>query len=311
MYEGSSERSLSDSILKTLIYYDIFSYPLTPDEVFQFLPTNGVTKEDVNKELISLTRQSVIFNSGRFYSIQNNPALSTRRQKGNALAMHKMDKARQRARLIGRFPFIRSVMISGSLSKGFMDEKSDIDFFIVTEAGRLWIARTLLVAFKRVFLRNSHKYFCVNYFIDSMHLEIEEKNIFTATELATLIPMVNAEIYKDLVSCNRWLKSFFPNYSARSTAGISDYKETTLKRFLESILNSFSGKRLEEYFKAMTYNRWKKLHQKNLPASDFDIAFKTNDHTSKGHPQNFQRKVIELYQRKIANFPSLKETTGV
>ena len=46
-----------------------------------------------------------------------------------------------------------------------------------------------------------------NYFVDSQHLEIEEKNIFTATELATLIPACNKEIYNTLIDTNSWMKS--------------------------------------------------------------------------------------------------------
>ena len=79
--------------------------------------------------------------------------------------------------------------ISGSLSKGYYDDDGDIDFFIITSPKRLWIARTFLILYKKIFLLNSRKYFCVNYFISSNALEIEEKNIFTATELTTLLPM--------------------------------------------------------------------------------------------------------------------------
>ena len=100
-----------------------------------------------------------------------------------------MHKALRNARLIFHFPFTRAIMISGSLSKNYADEASDVDYFIIVKPGRLWIARTLLIIYKRIFLMNSKKYFCVNYFIDEDHLEIEEKNLFTAVELTTLIPI--------------------------------------------------------------------------------------------------------------------------
>jgi hypothetical protein len=100
----------------------------------------------------------------------------------------------------------------GLMAKGYMDEKSDLDFFVVTAPGRLWIARTILVMYKRLFLFNSHKYFCVNYFVDEVHLEIEEKNLFTSTELATVIPLSGATLYGNLMQANPWLRLFFPNY---------------------------------------------------------------------------------------------------
>ncbi len=128
---------------------------------------------------------------------------------------------KSRPKLISRFPFVRAVLASGSLSKGYMDEKSDIDFFIITAPHRLWIARTLLVLYKRLFLGGSHKHFCVNYFVDEDHLEIEEKNLFTATELATVLPLYGAEQYKSLIKTNGWVRDFFPNYIARSTENVS------------------------------------------------------------------------------------------
>ena len=42
------------------------------------------------------------------------------------------------------------------------------------------------------------KNFCINYFVDSENLEIQEKNIFTATELVTLLPTFGREMYENL-----------------------------------------------------------------------------------------------------------------
>jgi hypothetical protein len=76
------------------------------------------------------------------------------------------------------------------LSKNFADERADIDYFVVTKANRLWIARTLMHLFKKLtFLVGKQHYFCMNYFVDEEALTIQEKNLFTAVEVATLIPV--------------------------------------------------------------------------------------------------------------------------
>ena len=41
-------------VLKTLLYYDIFNYPLKSEEVFQFLGTNSITEDDVRTTLDAL-----------------------------------------------------------------------------------------------------------------------------------------------------------------------------------------------------------------------------------------------------------------
>ena len=117
--------------------------------------------------------EGIIFQFGLYYQTQNEPDWSLRRQECNRRADRILPVAQRMARLIGSFPFIRGVFVSGSLSKHSMKADSDIDFFLITEPGRLWLARTLLVVFKKIFLFNSHKYFCVNYFVDTKHLEVD------------------------------------------------------------------------------------------------------------------------------------------
>lgn len=294
--------TLNGYVIRTLLYYDIFNYPLKGSEVFRFLGVNSVTEKDVVHSLDTLADQQYVFRFGEYYSVQPLESNVKRRLKGNSEAERYLKIAKKKARLIARFPFVRAVMASGSLSKGYMDETSDLDFFIVTKPGRLWVTRMLLVMYKRIFLFNSHKYFCVNYFVDHDHLEIEEKNIFTATELATLIPLYGKEYYEDLQRSNPWLKNIFPNYRPRSVEDIPSSKRNLLKKLLEKMLNNSFGEALDAFFLRLTLGRWKKIYQKEYAESDFNIAFKSRKHASKNHPRHFQRKVTERYEEKLAEF---------
>jgi hypothetical protein len=267
--------------------------------VFCFLGVNSVSETDVSQALNRLAEQRYLFQFRNFYSIQSNELLLERRLKGNEQAERSLPLARKKAKLISKFPFVRAVMASGSLSKNYMDERSDLDFFVVTAPGRLWIARTLLVIYKRIFLFNSHKYFCANYFIDELHLEIEEKNQFTATELTTLIPLFNRDLYIKLLEANTWVKQFFPNTNRRETDLTGDVTPSHLKRFLEKIL-SISW--LEIYFMNISQNRWKKKYEKKYADADFQVAFKTKLHVSKNHPNQYQTKIMDLYLQKLKEF---------
>jgi hypothetical protein len=292
--------ALAEQVIKTLLYFDIFNYPLKATEVFKFVGMKETTYEDVTLCLNRLAKKKHIFQIGEFYSLQENQKNVTRRIKGNAQAEKWLPVARSRARLIACFPYVRAVMASGSLSKGYMDAKSDLDFFIVTTPNRLWVARTLLVLYKRVFLFNSHKQFCVNYFIDSTHLEIEEKNLFTATEIATLIPLYNSNCYADLLASNKWIYDYLPNFSPRTYhAGPPSYPY--LQRLLEFLIEPLSTA-LGKLFMKITFRRWEKMYLKSYDKDDFDIAFKTNAHVSKNHPNFFQKKVLDLYQNKVSDY---------
>ena len=296
------DTNLKVHVLKTLLYYDIFNYPLKSKEVFHFLGTNSITEEHVHRTLDTLANEVLIYRFGNLYSLNPNETNIKRRVRGNNEAEKCLLVAQKKAKLISKFPFVRGVLASGSLSKGYMDEKSDIDFFIITAPRRLWIARTLLVLYKRLFLGGSHKHFCVNYFVDEDHLEIEEKNLFTATELATVIPLYGSELYSKLIETNDWLKGFFPNHVARSTENVPKSTETTFKKFLETLINACLANKIESYFKSLTMKRWNKLYETQYSKSDFDIAFKSKAYASKNHPQHFQRKVMEIYAEKLKLF---------
>ena len=72
MTKPADHTALSKSILKTLLYFDIFQYPLTASEIFHHLTTNHVTTDQVATELILLSNQSIIYPVHDFFSIHNN-----------------------------------------------------------------------------------------------------------------------------------------------------------------------------------------------------------------------------------------------
>ncbi len=113
-----------------------------------------------------------------------------RRQQGNLRAEQLLPKAMKIGRFLSVFPYVRGIGISGSLSKMYAHEKADFDFFIITKANRLWIARTFMHLFKKLtFLTGKQHYYCMNYYLDEKALKLRDQNIYTAVEAITLIPV--------------------------------------------------------------------------------------------------------------------------
>lgn len=308
----TEHRSISfveEKIILTLLYFDVFNYPLNADEIFRFLGTNHITVSDVKQDLLELKRKKLIYQFDELFSVQNNEFNASRRLRGNSLAKKYLPLAKQKGRLIAKFPFVRGVLASGSLSKGYMDNNSDLDFFIITAPRRLWIARTLLVMYKRIFLFNSHKHFCVNYFIDSDHLEIEEKNLFTATELATAIPLYGTAYYRLLHRKNKWVSNAFPNFHPLCDDDVDEANSGWIKRTMEKLFNLFFADQLEAYFRSMTMNRWRRIYEANYARADFNVAFKSKEHVSKNHPNHYQKKVEDMYSNKVKAFEVKLEST--
>lgn len=289
---------LRRSIIHTLAYYDIFSYPLTAEEVYYNLNTNHTSVSDVKNELDLLTRQKIIFNKNGYFLLKDDEYYINRRKSGNALAKKRLKAARLITKLISRFPFVRGVMLSGSISKGFMEKDSDIDFFLVTHPNRLWLTRLILMLFKKIFLLNSRKYFCINYYIDVDNLEIKEKNIFTAIELSSLIPTFGSAVYNGLYKSNGWIKNFYPNFPKRELDQVIDRKNGFIKSFIEKLLSKKLGDKIDDFSMRM-FNNYNQKKYGNFNNEDFKLAFKSNKSESKHHPKFFQKKVLEEFNKKV------------
>jgi len=289
---------LEKSIVKTLAYYDIFDYPLTLREIFFCLNTNSVTKERLHSEVNSLLNNNIIYKKNDYYLLNPRYNNISKRVEGKKRAEKKMKIANRFSKIISFFPFVRAVFLSGSISKGFMDKNADIDYFIITKKNRLWLARFLLVLFKKVFLLNSYKFFCINYFISEDNLEIEEKNIYTATELVTLIPTYGSNFYDDFYNANVWLKTYYPNYPKRDIINVSQSKLKLTQKIIEPFLNNKFGERLDNYFLRVFLTFNKKKYGK-LEKDTFHLAFKSRKNVSKHHPQYFQKRVLDELSNKI------------
>ena len=294
------------TLLKPLLYFSLFQYPLTEAEIFAFSEVSS--KEQVNKELEKLVKEQVIYKIDDFYLFENDKSLVKRRLSGNQMAKDIQNKANKVSKLISKFPYVEGVGISGSLSKGYYDDDGDIDFFIITTPKRLWIARTFLIFYKKIFLLNSKKYFCVNYFISTNALEIDEKNRFTATELTTMLPMYGNGSFHSFYEQNKWVNSFLPNKTvAEGLSKLNPVKKPLFTKVAESILNTKIGDWLDSFFLKITYKKWKIKFNK-LEEKQFNIALKSTKNVSKHHPLNFQRKVIERLNIK---YDELKEKHNI
>jgi predicted nucleotidyltransferase len=290
---------IKKNILATLAYFDVFNYPLTQSEVFLFL-SGRYDQAACYGALKSLATDRHIYQFGDFYTLKNDIGLAERRTKGNRKAAELMKVAESVGRLLVRFPYVRGIGISGSLSKNFADEQSDIDLFIITAANRLWIARTLMHLFKKLtFLVNRQHFFCMNYFIDEQGLEIIEKNIYTATEIATLIPLEGDIAFEKFYSANAWNRFYLPNNIMRLSSA-KPLKNGVLKRFAEVLLNNRLGDALDNILRRFTTVRWlKKTNQKKLNSRGIIMGMDAGKHYAKPDPTNFQNKLLDRYQNKV------------
>ncbi|MBK8922562.1 MAG: nucleotidyltransferase domain-containing protein [Saprospirales bacterium] len=289
------------ALLCALWYFEIFQHPLTLEELRRYSNCAGVSQEILGDKLGELVAEGAAFQFEHFFQTRDEPGWVARRRAYNQRADEFLPIARRMARFIGAFPFIRGVFVSGSLSKHCMAPDGDIDFFIITAPGRLWLARTLLVVFKKLFLFDSHKYFCINYFVDTEHLEIEEKNLFTATETATLLPLYGREWYERFVGANAWAWAHFPNLPPRPTGQTPPHRRAGFKLLWERVLYTYPGQWLDIWAMRATVWYWRRKFRK-FDDRTFDSALRSRRYMSKHHPLYFQKKVMEAFAKRAGQY---------
>ena len=304
--------STRQNILNTLAYFDIFQYPLLKEEILLF--HSVITDQRlIDESLDDLCNEGTVFKLDEFYSIQNGMALAQRRRTGNRLAFEQMKNAHRAAKILARFPYVRGLAISGSLSKNYADENTDIDFFIITKANRLWLARTLMHLFYKLhYFTGKQRWFCMNYYVDEAGLEIEEKNIFTAIEIITLLPMHGKTALDDFMLANKWANDYFPHCRI-ATADTAPIKKRIFSRMTEWLFNNRLGDWVDRCLMKITDKRWrKKVERKQKNVKGNPLGMIVTPHCSKPNPIFFQDKVLQLYVNKIGSLTRFqKETSNV
>jgi len=293
-------QSLKRSILKVVAYFDLFNYPVKLDEIRSFLD-RPFAERDLLFALQELQNDNVIFKLNNFYSLRYDFSLIERRIKGNGLAEKMIKKAKKIAHFLSWFPYIKGIAVSGSLSKNFAYEGCDIDFFIITSANRLWIARTFFIIFYQVAkLAGIKNWFCLNYFIDETAAEIPEKNIYTAIEIVTLMPLYGKNVFKDFQEKNSWVENYLPNYFT-DHEHVIEKKPGIPKRITEMLFNNNAGEAVDNYIWHFYRRRWKKmLEKKEFAKNGFQFgSYIAVKHACKPIPHYFQGKLLMRYEEKM------------
>lgn len=285
---------------KPLIYFDIFNHPLKIDELEQLCGQDQIDQAEIKYGI----EQNLCYQYDNFLSLSKEVEhLVKVRLEKEKRAQHYIKKLSFYGKLISKFPFVKGIAVSGSLSKNVMHDDGDIDYFIITHENRLWVCRTFLILFKKIFLLNSRKYFCVNYFIDDKNLEIKDKNIFTAVELTYLLPVYNQAIFDQFLKCNRWVTEEFS-----AIKHPIDFKviEERKKGIIERLLSGFLGEKLDLFFMNLTIKKWKSKF-KNFDQQKMELTMRSNRGISKHHPSDFQTNVLKAYQEKCEQLKSKHE----
>lgn len=268
------------AILKTLIYADIFDYPLKVNEIHKWLIGRKAALRQVEKAL-KVSRE--------YYFLPKREGLVAKRKLYEKNSVSYMLKAKIIAQILRVIPWVKLVGVSGGLALSNASKKDDIDFFIITAKKRLWLSRFFILGLLS-FLRQRRKKgdrgvkiagkVCVNILLEEDKLEQKNKDIYVAHEVLQMRPLWERDgIYAKYLQSNKWAFKFLPNW----IGGVNKKAKASV-----SARNSFIDK-IENLAK------WLQLTIIQKPTG----AERIEDGSLYFHPNDCRKEVLKKYAQKL------------
>ncbi len=281
--------NLQRAIFSTLAYFDIFDFPLTKEEMYTYLHVSEKTSfAELEKALLTISSETK--DNRILYLLPKREGLAERRIQNEEISERKIEKEKNLLRMLGFFPTIAFIGISGSLAMKNGDGESDIDIFIITLPHTIWLTRFFLWIVLQLFSKRRKRNtkgqdtICINMLLDRNTLAFphDRHEIYTAHEIVQVVPVVNKyQTYELFLQKNTWVLDYLAN--------------SFQKKFLiESIpfwlkIMSFCLIPLETIVRFMQV-MYMRQHKTIEQTTKTFIAF---------HPYNYRDTILKEYKKRI------------
>lgn len=287
---------LEEAILRTVVYADIFDYPLTAHEAQHYLIGVPATCEQVRAALAtapSLLAQATQMNG--YVMLHGRQGIGRLREERKQASARLWPRARRWASVIGWLPFVRMVAVTGALALDNAPAGDDIDFLIVTAPGRVWLARGLAVLAVRG-ARLTGVGLCPNYVLAETALAQSRRDLYVAHDLAQMVPLVGHAVYAAMRRANDWTEAHLPNAGAplRLEPDLAPRGwRAGLKRVGEWLLGGRLGDALE------AWERRRKLARFAAGASQPASAAELDADRVKGHFEDHGHPILRRFEERL------------
>lgn len=311
----TGKTELERSVLATLAFFDLFDYPLTLTELHRYLhaDTQGqataVSVAAAAEVFVAVRNSAGIGQREGYYFLEGRDEIVATRQRRYRLAERKYRQAVRAAKLFSRITSIRMIAVCNSLAISNADEASDIDLFIVTSPGCIWVTRLLVVGLLKLFgLRPGERQgdvFCASFFVteDAMNMSrfaLSQGDTYLAYWTASLVPLYDAGgVQEKFLTANGWLASRLPGARSSVTNG---------RRFMSS------GRGLPLVLPLLRFCEAQSKRLQKICFPD-EIAFMANkdtrvvvtDDVLKFHTNDRRAQFESAFRKKIKEFADERE----
>ncbi len=297
--QGLPTLAVRQAILRAVLYADMFDHALSARELYHLLDAPDISQTCFEEGLQRLQEEGALLTcEGRWMLAGREGVVEVwRRRQGHSA--RKWRAALRYSAWIRCLPFVRMVAVTGTLAVQSAEAGDDIDLFLITVPGRVWLARAMTIAIVR-WARLFGETLCPNYLIASDALAMAERNPYSARELAQMQPLYGADWYAALCAQNRWVLEYLPN-------ALADYAERSLpldrvaaplracKHAGEWLLGGRLGKTLDRW---EMQRKVAKLLKERTPKAPREASFSPAQ--CKGHFEGHATRILQRYQERVA-----------
>jgi hypothetical protein len=186
------------------------------------------------------------------------------------------------------------VAVTGALAVGNATDDGDIDLMVVTAPDRLWLARAGAIAVVRYAAGRGDE-LCPNYFLSDHVLEMDTPDLYSAHELAQMVPVTGIEVYRALRAANPWTNALLPNAGGPPFA--PPLRRPVMRRLrplAEQVLRTPVGGGLEAWERSRKVARFR---ARAVAAGVSEAGFGPD--RCKGHFDGHAARIRDAYEARI------------
>lgn len=303
------DNTLEVSILRTILYADVFDFALCIDELHHFLMSpHPVSLEAISQALAeSSALRDVLIQEGGRVALRGRDTLLSLRDQRDTLAAQLWPKAAAAGHWLACVPFVRMVAVTGALA---MDNPAhlgdDFDYFIVTVPGRVWLTRLVIIGVVRL-SRLWDWPICPNFVLAADSLSQRRCDVYIAHEIAQAIPLFDSGgLYAKFRAANAWVSDHLPNADSpfpRVEMRTSGRIGRLMKGLGEGLMAGWLGDKVEAWEAGRKVRRFKSQIHRQESAAQLDSS------QVKGHFNDHGSGVIAQYHARLKTF-GLVETSA-
>lgn len=284
------------AIARSVVYASLFDYPLTLAQLRQTLIQSTQTPSQVLAAFNgSPALQEVVEYRDGFFFPKGRADLLEERRRREARSRAFLQRHRLLLRLVCALPYVRMVALSGSIAHLNLEGSGDLDLFIVTRGRRVWSATLAVLLLSKAMRRR--RIVCANFVVADSRLVLEQQDLFTASQVIHLKPLIGRDVFQQLLQANPFVFRFYPNFHAIDAASVPfrPYRLLRpLKRALEAVLAPVAP--IAELICRAVYRShlsrraatWRSPEQVRLQADCLKL-----------HTQSHRQSVLERFDRSV------------